>query len=204
MPGMDATTPEVSDRHEDLKVLHEQADPRLAASSTAELLALYGSILTVLRERGITRSENSPVGDYAEHLASIAFGLTLVNNSSIGYDGVDADGVRYQVKGRRITRRNPSRQLSAIRGLATEGDPFDVLLGILFDGEFRIWRAALVPLSVVKLRAKRQEHVNAWRLMLTEPVWTLPGVTDVTKRVRAAAERLEGVPRELHQGVGAP
>lgn len=185
---MESTSPEVGEGHVGVQAPPEAVDPRLAASSTSELLALYGSILTVLRERGITRSENSPVGDYAEHLASVAFGLTLVNNSSIGYDGVDADGVRYQVKSRRITRRNPSRQLSTIRGLAADGDSFDVLLGILFDGKFAVWRAALVPISVVRLRAKRQEHVNGWRLMLTEPVWALPGVTDVTGRVRAAAE----------------
>ena len=189
---MDLTTRMASDDPDDLGIPEQRSDPGLAASSTPELLALYGSILTVLRERGITRSENSPVGDYAEHLASVAFGLTLVNNSAIGFDGTDADGVRYQVKGRRITPWNPSRQLSAIRGLGASGDPFDVLLGILFDGEFRVWRAALVPLSVVKLRAKRQEHVNAWRLMLTEPVWALLGVTDVTERVRAAAEGLVG------------
>ncbi len=188
MPSMDATAPEVSDPHGDRQAQPEAAHPYIAASSTRELLALYGSILTVLRERGITRSENSPVGDYAEHLASIAFGLRLVNNSSIGYDGVDVEGVRYQVKSRRITSRNPSRQLSTIRGLAADGDPFNLLLGILFDGGFAVWRAALVPISVVRLRAKRQEHVNGWRLMLTEPVWALPGVIDVTERVRAAAE----------------
>lgn len=192
MPTMDLMTRAADDGSDDPGVPDGRSDPGLAASSTPQLLALYGSILSVLRERGITRSENSPVGDYAEHLASLAFGLKLVNNSAIGYDGVDADGLRYQVKGRRITRWNPSRQLSAIRGLGASGDPFDLLLGILFDGEFRVWRAAVVPLSVVKLRAKRQEHVNAWRLMLTEPVWALPGVTDVTERVRAAADLLDG------------
>lgn len=191
---MDATRQAIGHKKEDDAVPSDGADPRLASLSTPELLALYGSILTVLRERGITRSENSPVGDYAEHLASVAFGLTLINNSAVGYDGVDAHGVRYQVKGRRITRWNRSRQLSAIRGLAADHAPFDMLLGILFDGEFRVWRAALVPLSVVRLRAKRQEHVNAWRLMLTEPVWALPGVADVTDRVRAAAEALEAAP----------
>ena len=140
---MDATNPAIGDESEDVAVPYDGVDSRLAASSTPELLALYGSILTVLRERGVTRSENSPVGDYAEHLASLAFGLTLINNSAIGYDGVDAEGVRYQVKGRRITRWNQSRHLSAIRGLAADGAPFDVLLGILFDGEFRVWRAPL-------------------------------------------------------------
>ena len=48
-------------------------------------------------------------------------------------------------------------------------------------------RAALVPVAVVRARASRQEHVNAWRLMLTDAVWLLPGVEDVTDQVRAAA-----------------
>lgn len=161
---------------------------RLATSTTSELLALYGGILSQLRERGIVRSENSPVGDYAEHLAARAFGLTLVNNSAIGYDGVDGAGVRYQIKGRRITKWNPSRQLSAIRGLEPGlGDPFDVLAGILFDGDFIVTRAALIPISVVRLRTNRQDHVNAWRLMLTDSVWLLAGVEDVTEKVRVAA-----------------
>ena len=160
----------------------------LAGSSTSELLRLYGSILTALRTRGIDRSENSPVGDYAEHLASRAFDLTLTTNSAIGYDGVDAAGVRYQVKGRRITPWNRSRQLGAIRGLGpTSSDPFDVLVGVLFNGDFTVLRAALIPVSVVRTNAKAQPHVNGWRLMLTDGVWLLPDVVDATEQVRAAA-----------------
>lgn len=161
---------------------------RLGGASTAELLALYGSILTQLRVRGIVRSENSPVGDYAEYLAARAFGLTLVRNSAIGYDGVDANGVRYQVKGRRMTTWNKSRQLGAIRGLGTTADPFDLLLAILFEPEFGIHRAALIPVAVVRARAARHEYINAWRLMLTDAVWKLPGVQDVTPMIAAATQ----------------
>jgi hypothetical protein len=112
-----------------------------------------------------------------------------VSNSSIGYDGVDTAGVRYQVKGRRITRWNPSRQVSAIRGLPPgAADPFDLLAGILFEGDMSVRRAALIPIAVIRLRVARQDHVNAWRFMLTDAIWTVPGVVDVTERVRAAAE----------------
>jgi len=162
------------------------SDRSLTTTSTGKLLALYGSILMELRERGIVRSENSPVGDYAEFLAARAFGLTLARGAAIGYDGTDIAGVRYQVKGRRMTRWNPSRQLSTIRGLESgRGDPFDVLIGILFHGDFAILRAALLPLTVVRTQARPQPHVNGWRLMLTDAVWTLPGVRDVTDMVRA-------------------
>lgn len=40
----------------------------LSTHSTGDLLRLYGEILTELRERGVVRSENSPVGDVAEYL----------------------------------------------------------------------------------------------------------------------------------------
>jgi uncharacterized protein DUF6998 len=163
-------------------------DPdRLATRSTRDLLRLYGSVLTQLRARGIVRSENSPVGDYAEYLAARAFGLTLVVNSGIGYDGIDANGIKYQVKARRMTPWNKSRQLGAIRGLGTGADPFDQLVAILFEPEFGIQRAALMPIRVVRSMAKRHEYVNAWRFMLTDAIWKLPGVQDVTSWIVEAA-----------------
>lgn len=59
-------------------------------ATTAELLASYGAILTALLERGVIRTENSPVGDVAEWLAGRAFGLELAANSGVGWDGRDA------------------------------------------------------------------------------------------------------------------
>lgn len=164
------------------------APPDLSTAGTSDLLALYGSILTQLRERGIVRSENSPVGDYAEHLAAKAFDLTLVHNSSIGHDAVDAEGVRYQVKGRRITPFNRSRQLGILRGLNGDPPPFDKLLAILFNPDFTILRAALMPIDVVIAKAARHDYVNGWRLVLNDPVWMIEGVDDVTERLVAAAE----------------
>lgn len=163
----------------------------LSSDNTAGLLRLYGDILVELRRRGVTRSENSPVGDVAEALAARAFGLTLETNSSVGYDGTDHKGIRYQVKGRRLTHWNPFRQLGAIRGLeAGSGDPFALLVGILFDPDMTVRRAALVPIGVIRARAARQDHVKAWRFMLTDEVWTLAGVVDVTEAIRIAATGL--------------
>jgi hypothetical protein len=159
----------------------------LAAESAPALLALYSAILEELHGRGVVRSTNNPVGDYAEHLTARAFGLSLANNSSIGYDAISADGVRYQVKSRRLTPRNPSRQLSAIHGLDLAADPFDLLVGILFTADFVVLRAALVPVAVVRQLAVRNDYVNAWRLMLRDSVWAAPSVKDVTDRIRAAA-----------------
>lgn len=162
---------------------------RLRALEVSELLRLYGSILEVLRERSVIRSENSPVGDYAELLASTAFGLTLTSNSTLGYDGTDAAGVRWQVKGRRISRWNPSRQMSSIRGLGPDDpDPFDVLAGVLFNPDFSVMRAAIVPVAVVRERAKLTARVgaSAYRFDLTDAVWLVPSVRDVTEEIRVA------------------
>jgi hypothetical protein len=112
----------------------------------------------------------------------------LVTNSSIGYDGVDVAGVRYQVKGRRITRWNRSPQLGTIRGLAG-ADPFDVLLAVMFDEEMAVTKAITMPISAVRAAAREQSHVNGWRLNLTKAVLAREDIRDVTLPIREAAER---------------
>lgn len=159
----------------------------LAVESAPALLALYSAIVEELHRRGVVRSTNNPVGDYAEYLTARAFGLSLVGNSSIGYDAISRDGIRYQVKSRRLTARNRSRQLSFFRGFQLPGDPFDLLVAVLFNEDFTVQRAALVPVAVVREHAVRVEYVNAWRLILRDSVWAIRGVDDVTDRIRAAA-----------------
>ncbi len=83
--------------------------------TVSELLSAYGAILDELRRREVVRSANSPLSDYAEVLFCRAFGWTRENNSAAGHDATDGAGTRYQVKGRRLTRHNASRQMSAIR-----------------------------------------------------------------------------------------
>src|SRR6266849_1213614 len=116
-----------------------------------ELLSGYVAILGELRTREIVRTSNSPLSDYAELLFCKAFGWTRENNSAAGHDAMDGKGVRYQIKGRRLTRHNRSRQMSAIRSL--DKAPFDQLAGLLVDEDFQIIRAALVPLAVVRARS---------------------------------------------------
>lgn len=159
----------------------------LSTESAPALLALYSAIVEELHGRGVVRSINNPVGDYAEYLTARAFGLSLVGNSSSGYDAISPDCVRYQVKSRRLTARNRSRQLSFFRGFQLPGDPFDLLVAVLFDEDFSVQRTALFPVAVVREHAVRVEYVNAWRLILRDSVWAIPGVEDVTDRIRAAA-----------------
>ena len=173
----------------------------LARPTNAELLRLYSSVLDQLRFRGVVRSANNPIADYAESLAAGALGLRLAGKSATGYDAVGPDNLRYQVKARRLTQQNGSRQLSFIRGLDDAEDPFDYLVGILFEADFEIRRAALVPVAVVRQRATNLARVNAKRLMLTDSVWTLPAVKDITDQIKTVAGSSQG--EGLRMGVKA-
>lgn len=156
----------------------------LAHIPVAQLLKLHAEIGEELRSRGIVRSANNPTGDLAEHLFCTAFGWKQAPNSERGFDATGPDGKRYQIKGRRVHRRNPSRQLSAIRDLA--GGRFDILAGVIFDDDFRVVRAALIPRVQVETRSTYIAHTNSHRFMLRDDVWLEPGVQDVTAEVAAA------------------
>ena len=155
----------------------------LESKSVTDLLAMHVAAIEELRARGVLRSANNPTGDLAEFLFCKAFGWSQENNSAKAFDATDRGGTRYQIKARRVHRRNPSRQLSAIRTL----DGFDMLAAVLFDDDYRITRAALIPASVVRSHAKYVEHTNSHKFLLRDHIWTLDGVRDVTAELRRVA-----------------
>lgn len=107
----------------------------LAKFKTSELLSLHCAINEELRSREILRSANNPTGDLAEYLFCKTYGWSQATNSEKGYDALDDNNLKYQIKGRRIHHRNKSRQLSAIRDIKDR--PFDVLAAILFDDNYK-------------------------------------------------------------------
>jgi hypothetical protein len=154
----------------------------LAPLSNRELLRAYAGILDELRSRGAIRSTNNPVADYAEGLCAAALGLTLTAKSTTGHDGIDAEGRRIEVKARRLTSHNPSRQLSALRGM--KDMHFDLLAGVLFDTNFAVMKGCLVPHAVVLAHSSYVTHSNSWRFLLRDGVWSLPGVVDITQQLK--------------------
>ena len=155
-----------------------------ANKGVRELLREYANVLDALANTDAIRSKNNPVADYAEWLVAKALGFELVPKSSKGYDAVDPEGRRYEVKARRLTSDNGSRQLSAIRGLADQH--FDVLVGVLFDHEFSVYRAAMIPWAVIDELSTHREHTNSATFILRDSVWDIHGVVDVTEPLRAA------------------
>lgn len=154
---------------------------RLKEMEVKELLQLQASITTELKNRGVVRTQNNPLGDYTEWLVSKALGLELQTNSKAGYDGINESGVRVQIKGRRVTPTNNSRQLSAIRKY--DEKDFDQLAAVIYDENFNVIEALLIPHEVVGEYASYREHVNAHILILKGPILNDPRVQNIKQKI---------------------
>ena len=117
----------------------------------------------------------------AEWLVAQALGLELRSNSAAGYDATNQDGVRYQIKARRMTPDNRSRQLSAIRKL-DEAD-FDRLIGVIFNAAFEVTDAYEIPHEVIADYSRYRSHTNAHVLHLQGGLLADPRVKDIANRL---------------------
>lgn len=142
----------------------EKVSCELSIMTEMELLQLQASVIDELKARGVVRTKNNPIGDYTEWLVAKSLGLELAPNSKAGFDATDDNGVRYQIKARRITLENRSRQLSPIRKY--EDKDFDYLAAVVFDQDYSILDAVIVPHEVVGEYARYKDHVNGHILHL--------------------------------------
>ena len=158
---------------------------------TKDLLRLQASVIEELKSRNVVRTKNNPLGDYTEWLVANTLGLKLQNNSKVGYDGIDSSGLKVQIKGRRITPENKSRQLSAIRKYNDRD--FDELAAIIFDENFNVIDAVLIPHEVVGEYASYREHVNAHILILNGSILKDPRLKNI-KSLVAQTSAISDVP----------
>lgn len=149
--------------------------------SESELLQLHAGVIEELHSRGVVRTANNPVGDYTEWLVCDRLSLSLQPNSKASYDGIDANGLRYQIKGRRSKPGNV--QLSVIRNLDQVG--FDYLVAVVFNSDYTIRFAAKIPHSVVSAIATYRKHVNGHVPIIRESVLQRIGVEDITSILNA-------------------
>jgi len=134
-----------------------------------DLLELYGRLMEELRQRRLVRSSNNPVSDYAEKIVCEKLKLSIQKQSSKGYDAIDEkSGTKYQIKARRLTSHNRSRQLGVIRNL--DQKLFDYLIAVIFNEYFKpteIWR---IPREIIPKYARYSSHQNGHILVLTGKV----------------------------------
>lgn len=156
--------------------------PDFTKLSVTELLTTHGAVLNELRYRNVIRSNNNPTGDYAEWLVSTGLGLTLETNSAKGFDATDSQGLRYQIKSRRVTSENKSTQLGVIRNL--DSKDFDFLVAVIFNADWQVRYAARIPHQVIPLLATYRPHVNGHTMHLRPTVFGNPNVEDVSHELR--------------------
>ena len=133
----------------------------LAGLKTSGLLRLYAGILVELRERGVIRTNNAPLGDYAEHLAFHVYGGALAPNSEKAFDILDSDNRRVQIKACSWgSNSRSSTAFSVFRSL-----DFTVATFLLVDADtYRLLWARELTADQVRENASWSSHVNGWRI----------------------------------------
>jgi hypothetical protein len=133
------------------------------------LLRQHSKIITQLKNAGIIRSANNPVGDYAEWLVAKRLKLNLESNSTKSYDATDPKTKKtYQIKGRRLTKKNGSRQLGVMRT-----KDFDFLAAVIFNEDFTVQEAYLIPKKIIKSPYVRySDHQHGEILILRGKILT--------------------------------
>ena len=142
-----------------------------------DLMGLYSDLLDTLKSKQVTRTYNSPVGDYAEWLVAKKMKLQLETNSKKGYDAKSEDGIRYQVKSRWEKNGKSQRQLNVIRNL--EQDDFDTLIAVIFDDDFSVKLACSIPKEVIKDYARFNRHQNGYLLSIRDKILIDRRVLDI-------------------------
>lgn len=150
-------------------------DLDLSTMSEIELLQTHGRVIDELIRRGVAKTHNNPVGDYGEWLICRRFDLDMQANSKASFDAIDDRGIRYQIKSRRSEEK--SVQFSTIRNLEHKG--FDFVIALLFNYDYSIRFAVMIPHEIIPRLAKYQRHVNGHNLILTDKNVKLDGVIDI-------------------------
>jgi len=156
--------------------------PDLSTFSESGLFTLYRAILSELKSRGVIRTENAPVGDYAEYLVATAFGGQLAPNSEKSWDVLGTDGEKLQVKARVVSEpAEPGQlQLSPFRSFG-----FDSAVIVLLSAtDYAVSRASKVPHYVVESFAIHRQHVNGKVLFARPEIMGHPDATDLTATLR--------------------
>lgn len=129
---------------------------RFVGKSAKQLLSMHSEIIRELKLRKILRTENAPVGDYAEWLIARAFDGDLLDKSAKGVDVVTKD-MRIQVKARTVDpHSNKSIPTGAIRDWN-----FTHMAILLFNrGNYQMLSAWMVPTDAIKRVTRYAKHDN--------------------------------------------
>ena len=159
--------------------------------SETELLQTHSGVIAELRRREVVKTENNPIGDYTEWLVCNRLMLKGQGSSKEAFDAIDAQGIRYQIKGRRSSAK--SVQFSTIRNLKEHG--FDFVIAIIFDEDYSVRLAVKIAHNAVPKLARYQAHVNGHNLILTSKAVEEDGIEDISHLISRPTRGMPAVQR---------
>jgi hypothetical protein len=145
--------------------------PDLKELSTRELLALWASALRELKERGVVRTFNNPIGDIAEELVAGHYAGERGSFSQKTWDVRTTDEL-LQVKALRRAGVATRRNLSPVRS----DDGYDAVIVVIFTEDLRVEEAIRIPREVVNELFEHRSHVNGRVITITRKLLEHPGV----------------------------
>jgi len=152
-----------------------------ADRTTPELLADWAAVMRALRERGVIRTNNNPVGDIAEAIVAAHYRGTCGSFSQAGWDVQTPDGELIQVKAMRRTATGKRRNLSPIRDTN-----YDSVVIVVFDEDFRVAEGLKIERAAVEDLFPIKEHVNGRVITVTKMLCADPRVKTVALSSAAA------------------
>ena len=156
--------------------MQENAAKTATEDDIKELLLTHGSVIEKLVSLGVVKTRNNPIGDYTEWLVRRRLGLKEAPANQKGFDAIDDNGNRYQIKGRR--EEGASVQFSPVRDL--EKRHFDFLVAVAFNGDYSIRFAVKIPREKVEEFATYRDYVNGHLPILRNKDTMRPGIMDIT------------------------
>lgn len=145
---------------------------------------MEASIIAELRQRGLVRTNNKPLGDIAEQVVLAARGGVLEPNSMKSHDITDPSGRRIQVKAMGGRAAGKAGKFSPFRSF-----DFDTAVFLVFAPEtFEISLAREVSAGAIEAVAHYSPHTNGRQPTLRQI--ENAGI-DVTDEMRAAYAALD-------------
>ncbi len=152
--------------------------------TTPKLLADWAAIMRELRDRGIIRTNNNPVGDIAEAIVAEHYAGERAPFNQKNWDVRTEAGERIEVKGIRQLKGGSRRSnVSPIRGAG-----YDTAVVVLLDDDFKVTEGLRIPRATVEELFGHNDHVNGVVIKVSKALREHPDVASLD--LAAAASRL--------------
>lgn len=114
------------------------------------------------------------LGEYTEFLCSERLGLELITNNNQGYDAIDKNNAKVQIKGRQIIKGN-SAKLTTLWNV-----DFDYIIAVIFNDMGHVYFAQKIPVSTVIKKTKMDFKKNCRRYVANIKDSGNDGIEDLT------------------------